>query len=190
MKDILRGIVNVYSETIIEVQNQDLSTDKSNHRFMSSKFVLNVANKIKDIINGEDIHVFSRYVENYNDFKLSEYLYDIHVCKMNKFKSVNNHEVNYVEKSLVQIESEFSNNSKDVSADFSKLVCGNADLKVMIVKRVQNEESFRNSFLDIAKNISGKLYLIQLEHPENWRECSPLHYKVFEYNNKWEVVEL
>ena len=168
MKEIIKGIVNVYSETIIEVQNQDLSTDKSNHKFMSSKFVLNAANKIKDIINGEDIHV----------------------CKMNKFKSVNNHEVNYVEKSLVQIESEISNNSKDVSADFSKLVCGNADLKVMIVNRAHDEEEFRNSFLDIAKNISGKLYLIQIEHPENWRECSMSSYQVFEYDNEWKTVEL
>ena len=63
MKDILRGIINGYSDTIVEVQNQDMATYKCNHKFMSSKFVLNAANKIKDIINGEDIHVFSRYVE-------------------------------------------------------------------------------------------------------------------------------
>ena len=147
-------------------------------------------NKIKEILNHEDIQVFSKGIEKYDHFKLSEYLYDIHVCKMNKFNSVNNNEVNYVEKSLVQIESEISNNSKDVSADFSKLVCGNADLKVMIVKRAHDEEEFRNSFLDIAKNISGKLYLIQIEHPENWRECSMSSYQVFEYDNEWKTVEL
>ena len=88
------------------------------------------------------------------------------------------------------LESEISNNSKEVSADFSKLVCGNADLKVMIVKRAHDEEEFRNSFLDIAKNISGKLYLIQIEHPENWRECSMSSYQVFEYDNEWKTVEL
>lgn len=81
----------------------------------------------------------------------NELLYDINVCKVNKLDI--NKDIKYVEKSLVQIESEFEKNIREVVIDFSKLVCGNSQLKVMVISKVYNDKKFRKALEQIAENI-------------------------------------
>lgn len=177
-KLIIENIIDAYKKSVYTKIEGDSNGEV--HRKRSKKFIDNMTENLKNIYNKEDIIIFSSKERN-ETFRRNELLYDINVCKINKLS--NNQSIEYVEKSLLQIESEFERNTRSVAIDFSKLVCGNSELKIMITSKVHKDKDFRESLEPIAANIKEELYLIQLEHPENWDVCD--EYSVYKFDNNW-----
>ena len=55
----------------------------------------------------------------------------------------------------------------------------------MVISKVYKDNDFRESLKPIAANIKEELYLIELEHPENWDICDKESYKVYKFCNNW-----
>lgn len=177
-KLIIENIIDAYKKAVdTKIEG---NSNQEIHSKRSKKFIENISENLKNIYNDEDVIVFSAK-ERSETFKRNELLYDINVCKINKLSS--NPSIEYVEKSLLQIESEFKKDRRHVAIDFSKLVCGNSELKIMIISKVHKDKDFRESLKPIAVNIKEELYLIQLEHPENWDVCD--EYSVYKFDNNW-----
>ena len=115
----------------------------------------------------------------------SEFLYDIQVCEMGKITPPVHKEskpLDYVRKSLIQIESEFAKSTDQTVVDMSKLVCGNADLKVMIGPLTSNgPHNYKKVTRTIARNIKDTLILGFVTHPENW-SVNSIKFEIFEWS--------
>ncbi len=179
-KLIIENIIDAYKDAIDnDVKGKDRGEINKNR---SKNFIYHITDNLKFLYNDNDIVVFSSSERN-KAFKRNELLYDINVCKINKLNS--NRNIEYVEKSLVQIECEFEKDTREVVIDCSKLVCGSSPLKVMIISKVSNDKVFRKSLEEVAKSIKDELYLIELEHPEKWDACDKDSYSVYKFDDEW-----
>lgn len=188
--DIMTIIVNSYQKanlTNIKLPRARLQNKKRSHCFQS----ILTDRLVKYFTNEKDIMVFSTTKKN-KVFRRNEYLYDLHVCKISYFTSnVHNEKVPYIVKSVIQIESEFEPSTFDSSIDFSKLVCGKADLKAMILPLSNNTNNYTKPLGKIAENIDEPLFMVFLPHPKEWDEKVLNKYKVFEYvKNEWVKIEI
>lgn len=195
---ILELIIKVYEECNccnISVLGKN---KRKIHRDRSIRFINKIHDNLKEYFNNElediTIEVFSSKERN-KYFKRNELLFDINVCKLGSFYSSKSIEpIKYVKESLVQIESEFKNDIRDVAIDFSKLVCGSSKLKILIISEVHNADNFIKKLDYIANNIDisndKELYLIQLKHPREWSNSSKDSYKLYKYKNGWSTYNL
>ena len=99
----------------------------------------------------------------------------------------------YVKSSLIEIESELNNkNTKETVKDFTKLMCGNSPLKIMIISKYEN---YNNKIIDIlgkvalksraCENQNERLILVVIDHPKEW-DCENIegaYYQKYYYNN-------
>jgi hypothetical protein len=109
------------------------------------------------------------------DFRRNEFLYDIHVCEYDFVPSgVKGTAIPFVKKSFLQLESEFANNTRESLIDFSKLVCGLSDLKIMLLPRSPNREHYLAPLRMAALELEGPIYAVFLPHPRNWGESQAL----------------
>lgn len=185
---IIRIIIDAY-KMATKVQVEDKKQGDKN-REKSTAFIGEVRKGLEAYflkVFGEGYVAFSRNETNNIKFRLKELLYDIHVCKIGSFKSKpKNAEISFVEKSIVQMESEFSDDIRDSTLDFSKLVCGRAELKIMVLPFTHEGSAKRycDSFKELAKGIPESLYLCFIPEPGRWdRECC---YKVFKFeDSQW-----
>lgn len=185
---IIRIIIDAYKRAT-KVQVEDKKKGDKN-REKSTAFIGEVRKGLEDYflkVFGKGYATFSRNKSN-KVFRLNELLYDIHVCKIGSFPSQpKNVEISFVEKSIVQMESEFSNYIRDSTLDFSKLVCGRAELKIMVLP-LTNEgsvERYCDSFKELTKGIPEPLYLCFIKHPRDWDD--KCHYKVVKFENSQRV---
>lgn len=164
-KSIINAILTGFEEAIV------LSCEIKNHKDRSRVFIKFVHNKLTELYNSKDIVVFSKEKPN-NDFNRSEFMYDIHICAFNKVTSpVHGSELPYIKESLVEIESEFAENTRESIIDFSKLVVGKAQLKIMILPNSMNgdeKEHYLEPLKNVAIHIPEKLYCIFIPHPRSW----------------------
>jgi hypothetical protein len=101
----------------------------------SRHFVKTLAFEIRGLYEDDpSVRVFSQGLrENRKVFKLNELLYDVHVCQSRKVSHPRGDiRLEYVTRSLIQIESEFARDRRQALIDFSKLVTGAAAVKVFI----------------------------------------------------------
>jgi hypothetical protein len=132
--------------------------------------------------------VFSKYYdqENKADFKLDEFLFDIHVCEIGDWVSQRQSQsLKYVSKSIWQIESEFAKDTREAFIDFSKLVTGNAENKLFIGPITNDPYAFIKDLVEVAKFCTGKVYLALLPHPSEWEKeqiISLLKYEKFDWH--------
>ena len=99
-----------------------------------------------------------------------EFLYDVHAFEYDVVGSpVQGASVCIIRGSVLQLESELAHDTKAICTDFNKLVCGKADLKIMIMPRVKaGFKSTMNLLRGIALGIPEPLYLCVIPYPEDW----------------------
>ena len=179
-------INKIINNAFVKLKGKKINKDKKKY---SKKWVELLSSELRDNYNDlEKYRVFSKYYPcNRKDFKLNEFLFDIHVCEIAKQKSlVKNTEIVFIKKSIWQIESEFdSHNSRELSKDFSKLVTGNAKNKMFITKAKEEKKGKIKDYLaNIAINCCGEIYLVILV------EKSEKQPYIFNYkNNKWNLLK-
>jgi len=204
-KDLCEMIKKAFSNAKKKTNNELF--DKNGNKTRSSTWVLELAKQFQkkysvDKTNAKNSKywVFAKKIEESKaPFGLQELLYDLHICKIGNIKSVNGHEILFVEKSLWQIESEFNTNSREVTKDFQKLATGIAPNKLKIGPKTEKWEDYiskRKGLLSIAKECSQndtKLYFVLVPHPKEWgkQSCEELIKDIscFEFNgNEWESI--
>jgi len=124
---------------------------------------------------GHKIVVFCGSGPRNRDFRRNEFLYDIHVCEYDFVPSgVKATPIPFVKKSFLQLESEFANNTRESLVDFSKLVCGLSDLKIMLLPRSPNREHYLAPLRKAALDLEGPIYAVFLPHPRDWEKSQAL----------------
>jgi len=142
---------------------------KDLHKMRSRTWVARCAEEMHTLYPAPNVAVFTRHDErNRERFGLAELLYDISICETAVLKSPGlGKNLHYITKALWQIESELAEgDSTEWVKDFNKLVIGGAENKMFIGPEMQ--ENCRNSFLPIAKQCSGAVYLAAIPHPRMW----------------------
>ncbi|MBZ9688465.1 hypothetical protein G9F72_019225 [Clostridium estertheticum] len=188
--EVINLILSAYKQAIAK-QIQNTNKGKQN-KMRSSQFIEFITEKLKyQFPKGDKFVVFSKEMSKNLDFNRCEFLFDIHVCKVDTLISVKNKTVKYIKESVVEIESEFEKDTTKIAVDFSKLVCGNSKLKIMIVSICDNEAKFINSLKDIARIINGKIFLILLRHPSEWDSTAVKDYSILCFqNDDWVSVNI
>lgn len=122
------------------------------------------------------------------EFGLNELLFDILVCETDRVTSSNRKKVlTYVTKSIWQIESEFSRNSREAMYDFNKLVLGASENKLFIGPQVSNERAFLQPLEKPARYCASNTYVALVPHPSEWKRVNPdVHCWVF--RNGWQPL--
>lgn len=168
------------------IKNKNL-IDLSN-RERSSKFINTLADEIFIYLNNDSVKigVLAQGRENEIEiFKRTELLFDINAYQysfINSFKR--GQPIPYIVQSLVQLESEFAENTFEVVTDLNKLVCGNAQLKIMVISFNSSIDTFLESLIPIVKNIREDLYIVILLHPSDWIKSSASQtYAVYRFEN-------
>ena len=100
-----------------------------------------------------------------------EFLFDITVGISKSFETDKKHKVEYVAKSIWQIESEFAKNARETVKDFSKLFSGNAPYQMMVCP-LSSDKDKPEYLLDQMKKLmeyySNTIYFFLLPHPSEW----------------------
>ncbi|MFQ6614605.1 MAG: hypothetical protein ACE5D1_07155, partial [Fidelibacterota bacterium] len=90
-----------------------------------------------------------------------------------------------------QIESEFSENMREMAIDFSKLLAGNATFKMMVGPGGDgNVIPYLTDMAQLAVHGDPELYFLFLSHPGQWYQNGILIipwqlYKWAPYENRW-----
>ncbi|MBI4348095.1 MAG: hypothetical protein HY553_14655 [Elusimicrobia bacterium] len=149
------------------------------HGLRSRALVVNAINELRAIFlqlrpNGNPIGVLGKGVgSNVPGLQIkNEYLFDVHAFEYEVVPSPYvGAPICLVRGSLVQLESEVDRGLTEVTTDFNKLVCGRADLKVMIISK--HDWTIRGEFLTrIAARISDPLLLFVIPHPKEWHQAA------------------
>ena len=114
----------------------------------------------------QDIRVFSvDFAGNKDIFDRNEYLFDVHVCEIARADGFP-----YLKKSIWQVESEVPNRRvrPDVLEDFGKLTAGNAENKLMIGPRVEDESRLLQPLARAASTCSGAIFLGLIPPRPRW----------------------
>ena len=126
----------------------------------------------REYYDNEDYQVFWKgNRNNVGEFGLSELLFDISVCKVEKVLSIKRRaQLSYVSKCYWQVESELNDSdSREITKDFSKLVMGQSCNKLFISSyQGDNQVEVRKMCAPIARHCTGKLHLCFIDHPRNW----------------------
>lgn len=85
----------------------------------------------------EDVYCYANCIPE-NDYRIihadSEFVYDLTVVKESKKSHSECPSINYIERTILCIESELNDNLEDIVADFQKLLLSNADDNIMVFK--------------------------------------------------------
>lgn len=185
-------INSIISSEVMEIVVRSFKNVKENKkvskRNLRSELIKTISKGLEEKFRYiDDYVVFSRENDN-KDFQRNEFLYDIHLCKRGIVKSpINNSQASYIKESLAIIQSKFEDNSEDCIGDFSKLIVGNAPLKIMILPKKRDVESYLKPIKVMGENIKESLYCVFFPEKSQWNTC--IEYEIYElYNNNWERV--
>jgi hypothetical protein len=195
--EIINLILKSYKE-VAKIENLEVDLGEK-HKQKSRTLIAKIHENLNNYFNDENISIFSLGLPN-EVFNRSEYLFDIQVCRTDTFNPNVHKEknVHFIKESLIQIESEFKQDTNASSIDFSKLVCGKSKLKIMILPRSKSRDLCKNNYLipltGIAKCINENLYVVFLPHPSKWGESIDTNiFEVFQYNKflegNWKYID-
>ena len=188
-KDVLKEIINralrkTLNDCAINGGNNKPGKD---HNIKSQKWVKNFAQQLKNYYE-DNIKVF------YRDKNSKEFLFDISVGQCSIFKTARSKKPReYISKAIWQIESEFEENATEIAYDFSKLLSGNAPLKMMVGPlRVEEDSEGPTYYMDAMKLIAKEIpededwYFLLITHPKNWEKGKEMVWKIFKWEeNDW-----
>lgn len=176
----LMKIIRQSTETAIMNSN-----NYSNYKMKSSEFIKCLHTNFEEYYkNNTDIVIFSKEKPN-DEFSRNEYLFDILVAEKGyTFSKVHKKKIPYIKKALIELESEFEQNVKASIIDFSKLICGHADYKIMILPFTNNHNNYLDPLAEIAVNdVDKNIAAVFIDHPSNWQNSDDLRFKTFKFNN-------
>ena len=130
-----------------------------------------LAHGLRTIPWERQVAVFSRdYNNNQSEFRLNELLFDITVAEVEIIKSVRGANITTITAAKWLVESEFNKtDSRDVIIDFSKLVIGSSENKLLVISAESSLTSWAKEVIpDILKCINCNFFLAFLPHPEDW----------------------
>ncbi len=190
IEQIIEAYTNVTGENIIMDNEQEQNSTRS-RKFV--EYIRKNLSENKSTIFNESNNVEIFAITKHNeDFRRSEFLFDVHACEIGTVKSIDpnqNKIIPFIKKSLIQIESEFGNETFDFTIDISKLVCGISDMKVIILPIPEkNKVRFFQVIKTICENIKGSVYLVLLERPASWFRMNRGRYII--HNRKYEIYKL
>ncbi|MYA49254.1 MAG: hypothetical protein F4185_01755 [Chloroflexi bacterium] len=159
------------------------------HRDRSNAWVDCLGKGFQEKYQGEDQLVFWRQNNsNKSEFRLSELLFDVSVCKVDEVQSIEKKKtLQFVSKCYWQVESELNDSdSKEITKDFSKLVIGLSDDKLFVSSyQGARQEQILSMCSSIARKCAGNLYMCFIEHPNKWKQ-NPAAPVVFRWDSdKW-----
>lgn len=171
-------VIDIINKSIIEWSNSKAVKQDISNPAKSRMWVACLAKRIRiHFTKYKNIKVFSipfndRINKTFKP-KLKEYLWDIHVCETSEFLSRKNVNlrIQFVSKSIIAIESEFSTDTHEAAVDLCKLICCNSSVKIFIgpnkLKKVDIERYYLPAIEDIAKeNKFGSLYVALIPTPK------------------------
>lgn len=189
-QDILRCIIKSYREAVDE-NITDLDLQKQN-KSRSKRFLSILTDKLQTYFSDKsNTVVFSIEKEN-KSFKRNEFIFDVHVCECDKTISmVHKRGIPFIVKSVIEIESEFESNLSDTISDFNKLVCGKAEMKIIIFPFAKKPDNYLFPLKIIARNINESLWAILLPHPKYWKKEKAIKYAVYQWTkNAWDKIDI
>jgi len=148
------------------------------HRRLSQSWVKYLANELEKYFR-KDFHnnnIFA-FPSNYDlkkalGIKRSEFLFDVSVGEYYSFKSsVKKKTIWFQSHPLWQIESEFSNDMREIAIDFSKLLAGKAPFQMMVgpAGDIDDDETpYLTDMAQLADHCDSELYFLFLNHPGEW----------------------
>jgi hypothetical protein len=145
--------------------------DKKNNAQRSAFWIECLAKAFRSIEWEEDIAVFSKdYYGNRVEFGMNEMLYDVTVAEIKTIKSARSKEIKVISNVKWLIESEFQkSNSRAITIDFSKLVIGRAENKLLIISEGMLIPTWiENAIPEIIKSDNCNFYLAVIPHPKDW----------------------
>jgi len=135
-------------------------------------------------------------MKNRPRLKRSEFLYDISLGNYHSFQSSQQKKTIWFQAQAIwQIESEFSNNMREIAIDFSKLLAGNATFQMMVGPGGDRDViPYLTDIGQLAIHSVSELYFLFLSHPEKWDQNGRLIiqwqlYKWDRHEERWFFVE-
>ncbi len=159
------------------------SKDYPNLKMKSSEFIKCLHRKLEEYYkDNKEIVVFSKEITN-TEFSRNEYLYDILVAeKEYTFSEVHKKKIPYIKKAVIELESEFERNAESSIIDFSKLMCGQADYKIMVLPFTKKLQNYLGPLKDIAINDpNANTAIAFIDHPSNWSTGIDPRFKTFKF---------
>lgn len=147
------------------------------NRNRSREFVKKLANAFRERFkthgHNTNFCVLSRdNGDHRGEFGLNELLYDILVCEVGTVESArHSRALTFIRRTIWQIESEFSSNSRKALFDFNKLVLGSAQYKLFIGPKTSNDEQFLKSLFPAAQCCSGVVFAALASPPAKWSKA-------------------
>lgn len=172
-----KAVIDIMNRSILEwLESEPVKKDSPNPE-KSREWISCLAKSLRIHFSKKtNIKVFSiPYRDSKNNTfksKLKEYLCDIHACETSEFSSRKYlaRNIQFVSKSIIAIESEFSTDTHEAAVDLSKLLCFNSSAKIFIgpnkLKSADIEKYYLPAIEDVAKNnFIGNLYIALIPIP-------------------------
>jgi hypothetical protein len=142
------------------------------HARRSKRFVDNLAKAMQARYRLDDHRTFWRQnPNNAKDFGLNEFLYDISVVQIRYLQSSTlKRSIPFVSRFLWCVESEFSNNERNIVCDFSKLVMSSAENKLFVCTSGPAASTAKRlaNLAQAAQCCTGDIWLAFVPHPATW----------------------
>jgi len=190
-------ILKVFQEALSRISTSDIFFPENEiadnmgavHNKRSSKFIEIFHDALSQNLPS-NFHVLSK-AKKAEHFNRNEFLFDVVVVRMKTVKSCfTNSEVKIITDTLLQVESEFALDLNQTMIDFSKLLCGLAPFKIMIMPFFQHDKTVnswleQNIFTDEMRRVdSSKYYMAYLPHPKNWIKDQLPHCELYKCENR------
>ncbi len=143
-------------------------------RARTRAYMKSLVSHLQDNLGADDVRIFSQYNRgNLDDFGTEHLLYDIQVCKVATTETADRKKepLSYVQASLWQIETDFSQEIMPSIYAFNRLVTGNGENKLFIGAQLSTgRDTYIKTLKASAKACSGNVFLALIPHPTQWDE--------------------
>lgn len=195
-------LVKVLKNAILGVSNSDLFTKEADlqdqgiiHSKRSSQFVEQLRQAFIPCFSDESIHVLAK-TKKAEFANRSEFLFDVIVVKTTPTQSpFSGRSVNVITECLLQVESEFALDFNQAMIDFSKLLCGLAPIKMMVMPFFKNDQTINdwlqeNIFTRQRRQTDNAIYyLAYIKHPKHWKQNEASYFELYKCEGE-EIVEV
>lgn len=173
-----KAVIDIINRSILEWSQSKPVKQNISNPAKSRMWIACLAKRIRvHFIKDQNLKIFSipfnDIMNNTFKSKLKEYLCDIHVCETSEFHSRKNvnRRIQFVSKSIIAIESEFSTDTHKAAVDLCKLICLNSSIKIFMgpnkLKTTDIEKYYLPAIEDVAKNNKiGSLYVALIPTPK------------------------
>jgi hypothetical protein len=186
LTEVLCNALSAISKSNLFPEEAGLDSKGVVHSKLSSEFIKQLHELLEPYFSGENQHVLSR-TKKAKFTNRSEFLFDVIAVKTKMSTSpFSSREVEVISDSLLQIESEFALDFNQAMIDFSKLLCGLAPIKVMIMPFFKNDQTINkwlqeNIFTEERrKTDKAKYYLAYIKHPKHWISNEVCYFELYE----------